>query len=92
MLCIREQNRKWSNADIANCELQFCHCNDANACQSATTFYFPVIVVGVKDQTRYSAACQATGKPVPSISWYFNDVPVNMSTDKYNITGAALFL
>ncbi|XP_065912633.1 hemicentin-1-like isoform X3 [Dysidea avara] len=52
----------------------------------------PVIVVDVKDQTQvegYSVnfTCQATGEPVPTISWYFNDVPVNMSTDdKHNIS------
>ena len=51
----------------------------------------PVIIVDVKDQTQveeYSVnfTCQATGEPVPTISWYFNDVPVNMSTDKHNIS------
>ena len=58
------------------------------------TFYlnFPAIVVDVKDQTQvegYSVnfTCQATGEPVPTIGWYFNDVPVNMSTDdKYNVS------
>ena len=46
----------------------------------------------MKDQTQvegYSVnfTCQATGEPVPTISWYFNDVPVNMSTDdKHNIS------
>ena len=53
--------------------------------------FVAIIVVGVKDQTQdeddsVDFTCQATGKPVPSISWYFNDVPVNMSTDKYSIT------
>jgi len=51
----------------------------------------PVIIVDIKDQTQvegYSVnfTCQATGEPVPTISWYFNDVPVNMSTDKHNIS------
>jgi len=51
----------------------------------------PAVAVGVTDQTQvegYSVSfiCQATGAPVPSISWYFNDVPVNMSTDKHNIS------
>ena len=32
-----------------------------------------------------SFSCQATGEPVPTISWYFNDVPVNMS-NKHNIS------
>ena len=31
-------------------------------------------------------ACQATGEPFPTISWYFNDVPVDMTnTVKYNV-------
>ena len=34
-----------------------------------------------------SYTCQATGEPVPTISWYFNGAPVNNDTDvnKYNI-------
>ena len=34
-----------------------------------------------------SFVCQATGEPVPTISWYFNGAPVNNDTDvnKYNI-------
>jgi len=58
---------------------------------TASHLFVAIIVVGVKDQTQdeddsVDFTCQATGKPVPSISWYFNDVPVNMSTDKYSIT------
>jgi len=31
-------------------------------------------------------ACQATGQPVPTFSWYFNDVPVNVTnTVKYEV-------
>ena len=35
-----------------------------------------------------SFTCQATGGPVPTISWYFNSAPVNNKTDvdKYDIT------
>ena len=34
-------------------------------------------------------SCQATGQPVPTISWYFNDVMVNVSdTSKYNISSS----
>ena len=35
-----------------------------------------------------SFTCQATGGPVPTISWYFNGAPVNNETDvdKYDIT------
>ena len=30
--------------------------------------------------------CQANGVPIPTISWYFNDVPVNVSnTEKYEV-------
>ena len=34
-----------------------------------------------------SFTCQATGEPVPTISWYFNGAPVNNDTDmdKYDI-------
>ena len=33
--------------------------------------------------------CQATGEPVPSISWYFNGIMVNVSvTSKYNISSS----
>ena len=31
--------------------------------------------------------CQVTSEPIPSISWYFNDVPVDeANTMKYSIT------
>jgi len=34
--------------------------------------------------------CQATGLPVPIISWYFNDVPVDVTnTMKYNVLSNA---
>ena len=34
-------------------------------------------------------SCQATGEPVPTISWYFNGVMVNVSdTSKYNKTSS----
>ena len=34
-----------------------------------------------------SFTCQANGEPLPTISWYFNDVPLNESnTNKYMIT------
>ena len=37
-----------------------------------------------------SFTCQATGEPVPTISWYFNDVPVDVTnTVKYAVTSAA---
>ena len=32
-------------------------------------------------------SCQATGDPVPDISWYFNDVMINVSdTSKHNVS------
>ena len=35
--------------------------------------------------------CQATGEPVPNISWYFNGVMINVSdTNKYMIMSASL--
>ena len=34
-----------------------------------------------------SFSCQATGEPVPTISWYFNDVPVDVTnTVKYDVS------
>ena len=34
-------------------------------------------------------SCQATGEPVPTISWYFNGVMINVSdTSKYNISSS----
>ena len=36
-------------------------------------------------------SCQATAKPTPNISWYFNGAPINeTNTMKYNITELAL--
>ena len=48
-------------------------------------------IIGLMNQTEnegdiISFTCQASGEPVPTISWYFNDVPLNESnTDKYMI-------
>ena len=55
-----------------------------------------VITPEVMDQTQnegdnVSFTCQATGKPVPTISWYFNGVPVNVTnTMKYTISMMSL--
>ena len=53
----------------------------------------PVIRPKVSDRVEdegdiVSFTCQATGEPVPTISWYFNGAPVNDDTDvdKYYIT------
>ena len=49
----------------------------------------PAISLGLVDQTQNetdtaSFTCQATGEPIPTISWYFNDVPVDVNdTMKY---------
>ena len=38
-----------------------------------------------------SFTCQATGQPVPTISWYFNGAPVNeINTMKYTISEVTL--
>ena len=29
--------------------------------------------------------CQAVGEPVPTISWYFNNIMINISDVKYNV-------
>ena len=34
-------------------------------------------------------SCQATGEPVPTITWYFDGVMINVSnTSKYNVTSS----
>ena len=51
----------------------------------------PTISPGVMDQTQNESntatfTCQATSEPVPTISWYFNDVPVDVTnTVKYEV-------
>ena len=36
-------------------------------------------------------SCQASGEPVPTISWYFNDVPVDVTdTTKYTVSMTSL--
>ena len=54
----------------------------------------PTIIQQVIDQIQNegdiaSFACQATGEPVPTISWYFNDVPVDVTNSlKFNVVFA----
>jgi len=56
----------------------------------------PTINTEVEDQTQneggtISFTCQATGKPVPTISWYFNGVPVDETNKmKYTISMMSL--
>ena len=47
----------------------------------------------VRDHTENgSFSCQAVGEPVPDISWYFNDVMINVSdnSSKYMIESRSL--
>ena len=47
----------------------------------------------IRDQTEnVTFLCQAVGEPVPDISWYFNDVMINVSDDsgKYMIMSRLL--
>ena len=45
----------------------------------------PEVVDRLANETEAALfTCQATGEPVPTISWYFNDVPVTSSV-KYEI-------
>ena len=39
-----------------------------------------------------SFTCQATGEPVPTISWYFNGIPISNDTDvdKYEISESSV--
>ena len=57
----------------------------------------PTIEVSVSNETRnqeenISFLCQAVGEPVPDVSWYFNDVMVNVSdnSSKYMIVSRSL--
>ena len=56
----------------------------------------PTVSPEVMDQTEdeggtASFTCQATGGPVPTISWYFNCAPVNVTnTMKYTISMTSL--
>ena len=64
------------------------------------TFYFAVIPsinnlieTKVRDQMEnVTFVCQAVGEPVPDISWYFNDVMINVSdnSSKYMIMSRSL--
>ena len=56
---------------------------------------FIAVAIGLKliDQVQdeggaASFSCQATGEPVPTISWYFNGIPISNDTDvdKYDIS------
>ena len=56
----------------------------------------PAIVPEVMDEAQNegdtaSLTCQATGEPVPTISWYFNGAPVDeANTMKYTISMMSL--
>jgi len=56
----------------------------------------PAVSLGVIDEAQNegdtaSFTCQATGKPVPTISWYFNGVPVDENNImKYTISMMSL--
>ena len=55
-----------------------------------------MIIPEVMDQVQdeggtISLTCSATGQPLPTISWYFNGVPINeINTMKYTISGTLL--
>ena len=41
------------------------------------------------ETNRITFSCQATGEPIPTISWYFNGAVVNVSdTSKYNVSSS----
>ena len=56
----------------------------------------PEITVELVDQLENetnptSFMCQATGEPVPNISWYFNDIMINVSdTNKYMVMSTSI--
>ena len=49
-------------------------------------------VIRVQQNRINAIACQAVGEPVPDISWYFNDVMINVSdsNSKYMIMSRSL--
>ena len=58
---------------------------------------YPVILSEVRDLSdvrtdKANFSCQAVGEPVPDISWYFNDVMINVSANssKYMIVSRSL--
>ena len=52
----------------------------------APTFVSQVMDYTDNEGDTASFTCQATGEPVPTISWYFNDVPVDVTnTVKYDV-------
>ena len=55
-------------------------------------FLSPQVTDDIEDEgATASFTCQATGEPVPTISWYFNDVPVDVTdTMKYNVVSPSL--
>ena len=46
----------------------------------------------ITEEETVSFTCQATGEPLPNVSWFFNGVPVNNETnmDKYYITQSSI--
>ena len=61
-------------------------------------FYYVVkaeIIDGVTDLSEIETnpvkfTCRATGEPVPSISWYFNNAVINLSdTSKYYVSNSS---
>ena len=67
-----------------------CDCLFISTCSFALVI--PAISPEVMDQTQNegetaSFTCQAPGDPIPTISWYFNDAPVDeANTIKYTIS------
>ncbi|XP_065884496.1 uncharacterized protein [Dysidea avara] len=61
-----------------------------------TVQFVPEILSDIVDSTDEGRdlatfACQATGEPVPTISWYFNDIMINVSdTSKYMIMSTSI--
>ncbi|XP_065913065.1 hemicentin-1-like isoform X2 [Dysidea avara] len=70
--------------------------NTVTGTVSLTVQFQPEIYVEVTDQLENETypvmlTCQATGEPVPNISWYFNGVMINVSdTSKYRIESRSI--
>ena len=60
-------------------------------CLVGASIFEEMLYINVDIYQTATTACQATGEPVPNISWYFNGVMINVSdTNKYMIMSTSL--
>lgn len=70
--------------------VKYIHTSSFNVCITFVCLVIAEIIAEVTDMLENETnpltfSCQAIGEPVPTISWYFNAIPVNLSdASKYN--------